>query len=156
MDNSIKIINEFEKKDKRIKLIKNKENNGALNSRYKGALYSKGEYIIFVDSDDIILKKGIDKAYNHIKNNNLDIVEFHSIFDNISNIYINRCHYLFYDVIYQPILSHVYYYKKNQVDEQNTALWNKLIKKNVALKALYNIGENYLNKKILIENDVIF
>ena len=49
----------------------------------------------------------------------------------------------------------VYYYKKNQVDEQNTALWNKLIKKNVALKALYNIGENYLNKKILIENDVI-
>ena len=155
MDNSIKIINEFEKKDKRIKLIKNKENKGALNSRYKGALYSKGEYIIFVDSDDIILKKGIDKAYNHIKNNNLDIVEFHSIFDNISNIYINRCHYLFYDVIYQPILSHVYYYKKNQVDEQNTALWNKLIKKNVALKALYNIGENYLNKKILIENDVI-
>ena len=90
-DNSIKIINEFEKKDKRIKLIKNKENKGALNSRYKGTLYSKGEYIIFVDSDDIILKKGIDKAYNHIKNNNLDIVEFHSIFDNISNIYILVC-----------------------------------------------------------------
>lgn len=154
-DDSIKIIKEFGKKDKRIKLIKNKENKGALNSRYKGALYSKGEYIIFVDSDDIILKNGINKAYNHIKNNNLDIVEFHPIFDNISNIYINRYHYKFYDVIYQPILSHIYYYDKKKVDEQNTALWNKLIKRIVALRALYNIGENYLDKKILIENDVI-
>ena len=154
-DNSIKIINELKNKDKRIKLIKNKENKGALNSRYKGALYSKGEYIIFVDSDDIILKKGIMKAYNHIKYYNLDMVEFHSIFDNITNIYINRCHYIFNDVIYQPILSHIYYYNKNRIDEQNTALWNKLIKKNIALKALYNIGEKYLNKKIIIENDVI-
>lgn len=154
-DNSIKIINEFKSKDKRIKLIKNKENKGALNSRYKGALYSKGEYILFVDSDDIILKNGIMKAYNHIKKYNLDMVEFHSIFDNITNAYINRCHYKFKDVIYQPILSHVYYYNKNTVDEQNTALWNKLIKKNIALKALYNIGEQYLNKEIVIENDVI-
>jgi glycosyltransferase involved in cell wall biosynthesis len=154
-DNSIKIINEFKRKDKRIKLIKNKENKGALNSRYKGALYSKGEYIIFVDSDDIILKEGIMKAYNHIKKYNLDMVEFHSIFDNITNVYINRCHYKFKDVIYQPILSHVYYYDKNRVDEQNTALWNKLIKKNIALKALYNIGEQYLYKEIVIENDVI-
>ena len=95
------------------------------------------------------------KAYNHIKYYNLDMVEFHSIFDNITNIYINRCHYKFNDVIYQPILSHVYYYNKNRVEEQNTALWNKLIKKNIALKALYNIGENYLNKEIIIENDVI-
>lgn len=154
-DNSIKIINEFRSKDKRIKLIKNKENKGALNSRYKGALYSKGEYIIFVDSDDIVLKKGIMKAYNHIKKYNLDMVEFHSIFDNITNIYINRCHYKFNEALYQPILSHIYYYNKNRVEEQNTALWNKLIKKNVALKALYNIGETYLNKEIIIENDVI-
>ena len=154
-DNSIQIINEFKSKDKRIKLMKNKENKGALNSRYKGALYSKGEYIIFVDSDDIVLKEGIMKAYIHIKRYNLDMVEFHSIFDNITNIYINRCHYKFNDVIYQPTLSHVYYYNKNKVDEQNTALWNKLIRKNTALKALYNIGEQYLSKEIIIENDVI-
>jgi glycosyltransferase involved in cell wall biosynthesis len=154
-DNSIEIINKFKKNDKRISLIKNKNNKGALNSRYKGAIYSKGEYIIFVDSDDIILKKGIKKAYNHIKNFNLDMVEFHIIFDNITNIYINKCHYKFYDIIYQPTLSHVYYYNRNKVDEQNSALWNKLIKKDIVLKTLNNIGENYLNKKIIIENDVI-
>jgi glycosyltransferase involved in cell wall biosynthesis len=154
-DNSIQKINEFQSKDKRIKLIKNIKNQGALNSRYKGAMFSKGEYIIFVDSDDIVLKEGIMKAYNHIKSNNLDMVEFNSIYDNVTEIYINRNYYKYRDIIYQPILSHIYYYQKNKGDEQNTALWDKLIKKDVALKSLKNIGENYLSKNIIIENDVI-
>ena len=28
------------------------------------------------------------KAYNHIKSNNLDMVEFNSIYDNVTEIYI--------------------------------------------------------------------
>ena len=154
-DKSIQIINEFQKKDKRIKLIKNRKNQGALNSRYKGAMFSKGEYIIFVDSDDIVLKEGIIKSYKHLKNNNLDMVEFHSVYDNVTRININRNYYKYRDIIYQPILSHIYYYQKNKGDEQNTALWDKLIRKEIVLKSLENIGENYLNKNIIIENDVI-
>lgn len=154
-DNSIQKINEFQSKDKRIKLIKNIKNQGALNSRYKGAIFSKGEYIMFVDSDDIVLKEGIIKAYSHIKSNNLDMVEFNSVYDNVTEIYINRNYYKYRDIIYQPILSHIYYYQKNKGDEQNTALWDKLIKKDIALKSLKNIGENYLSKNIIIENDVI-
>ena len=154
-DKSIQKINEFQKKDKRIKLIKNRKNQGALNSRFKGAMFSKGEYIIFVDSDDIVLKEGILKSYKHIKNNNLDMVEFHSVYDNVTEININRNYYKYRDIIYQPILSHIYYYQKNKADEQNTALWDKLIRKEVALKSLQNIGENYLSKNIIIENDVI-
>ena len=154
-DKSIQKINEFQKKDKRIKLIKNRKNQGALNSRFKGAMFSKGEYIIFVDSDDIVLKEGILKSYKHIKNNNLDMIEFHSVYDNVTEININRNYYKYRDIIYQPILSHIYYYQKNKADEQNTALWDKLIRKEVALKSLQNIGENYLSKNIIIENDVI-
>ena len=154
-DKSIQKINEFQKKDKRLKLIKNRKNQGALNSRFKGAMFSKGEYIIFVDSDDIVLKEGILKSYKHIKNNNLDMVEFHSVYDNVTEININRNYYKYRDIIYQPILSHIYYYQKNKADEQNTALWDKLIRKEVVLKSLQNIGENYLSKNIIIENDVI-
>jgi glycosyltransferase involved in cell wall biosynthesis len=154
-DNSIQKINEFQTKDKRIKLIKNIKNQGALYSRFKGAMFSNGEYIIFVDSDDIVLKEGIIKSYKHIKSNNLDMVEFNSVYDNVTEIYINRNYYKYRDIIYQPVLSHIYYYQKNKGDEQNTALWDKLIKKDVALKSLKNIGENYLSKNIIIENDVI-
>ena len=66
-DKSIEIISIFQKNDKRIKLIKIKKNSGTLYTRYIGALYANGEYIIFVDTDDIVLKAGIMKAYNHIK-----------------------------------------------------------------------------------------
>ena len=100
-DKSIEIIEEFKKYDNRIKLIKNNKNMGTLNTRYKGALFSKGEYIIFVDSDDIVLKKGIMKAYNHMKKKNLDMVEFHSVFEINSSIsFINR-RYIIYIVFFE-------------------------------------------------------
>ena len=62
-DKSVKIINRFKKMDKRIKLIKNKINRGTLYSRSQGAIHSKGEYIIFIDSDDLILQDGIYNSY---------------------------------------------------------------------------------------------
>jgi hypothetical protein len=40
------------------------------------------------------------------------------------------------------------------MDGQNISLLNKLIKKNITMKDLYNIGEQNLNKEIIIENDV--
>ena len=62
-DNGVKLINEYIEIDKRIKLIKNKINKGALYSRIQGAIHSKGEYIIFIDSDDLVLRNGIYNSY---------------------------------------------------------------------------------------------
>ena len=83
------------KTDKRIKLIKNKINRGSLYSRYKGAIMAKGKYIIFVDSDDIILQNGINNAYNYINNNKLDMVQFHSVFEYKGKVFISRRYYKF-------------------------------------------------------------
>ena len=154
-DKSIAIIKEFMIKDKRIKLIKNKKNRGSLYARYIGAIHAKGKYIIFVDSDDIILKNGIKIAYNFINNNNLDMIQFHSVFEKNGKIFISRRYYKYLNVIYQPILSNIFYYEKNNGCEKNTALWDKLIKKDTVLKSLKFIGKKYLKDKIIIENDVI-
>ena len=155
-DNSIKIINFFTKKDKRIKLIKNKKNRGSLFSRYKGSIFAKGEYIIFIDSDDIILKEGILNSYNYIKKKNLDMIEFNSVFErNSTNIYITRRYFKYSSIIKQPILSYIFYYQKNKGAELNTALWDKLIKREIIIKSLNYIGNKYLNKRVIIENDVI-
>ena len=155
-DNSIKIINNFMKKDKRIKLIKNKKNMGTLFTRYNGAIYAKGEYIIFVDSDDIVLKEGISNSYNYIKQKNLDMIEFNTIFEENNNtVYISRRYYKYSKIIYQPILSYIFYYTKNKGLELNTALWDKLTKREIVIKSFNFMGKEYLNKKIIIENDVI-
>ena len=158
-DESVNIIKEFKKKDKRIKLKINKKNMGSLYTRYKGAKYGKGEYFIFVDSDDIILKEGILNSYNFLKENKLDMIEFNSVFEkNNSNIFISRRYYKYSGIIYQPILAYIYYYnyKKKNAIEHNTALWDKLIKRKIVLKSLKYIGQKFLEKNIIIENDVIF
>ena len=54
-DRSVEIITKFKEKDKRINLLRNKKNMHSLYSRYKGAIFSRGKYIYFVDSDDITL-----------------------------------------------------------------------------------------------------
>lgn len=153
-DNSTEIINEFQKKDKRIKLIKNKRNMGALYSRCNGAIKANGEYIIFVDPDDMVLREGLINSYNYIKLNNLDMVQFNSVFNYKGKIYINQRYYKYLNKIYQPILSYIFYYRFNSGFEGNTALWDKLINKNIAIKSINYLG-NFIEEKIIKENDVV-
>lgn len=72
-DNSLNIINEYRKKDKRIKLINNK-NNGVSYSRNIGIKQSTGDYIMFVDSDDWIDKDAIKNMYALAIKNSCDLI----------------------------------------------------------------------------------
>ena len=156
-DNGVKLINEYIKIDKRIKLIKNKINKGALYSRIQGAIHSKGEYIIFIDSDDLVLRNGIYNSYNYIKKNDLSIIQFNSIFKTNETLKLNQRYFKYDNIIKQPILSYVFYYNENgkKGAELNTALWDKLIKKDVVAKTIKFIGKEYYEQNIKIENDVI-
>jgi glycosyltransferase involved in cell wall biosynthesis len=154
-DKSVKIINKFRKRDKRIILINNKKNMGSLYSRAIGAKIAKGDYFIFFDSDDIILKEGILKAYNHIVKYKLDLVHYLSIMHTKNYIYTTKYFYQYKNVIKQPILSYIFFYYKKSGVEQNFFLWDKLVKKEVVLKSLKYIGKNFIQSRILIENDVV-
>ena len=54
-DNSLKICNEYKRKDNRIKII-NKENQGLVLARKSGLDEATGKYIIFIDGDDWVHK----------------------------------------------------------------------------------------------------
>lgn len=70
-DNSLNIINKFASIDQRIIVIRNEINKGVSNSRNIGIKESKGEFLFFIDSDDVLkcnyLEKMIDEQ---IKNKN--------------------------------------------------------------------------------------
>ena len=65
-------VKELASKDKRIRLIVNKKNFGAGMSRNIGIKSSKGNYISFIDSDDIWMKNKIERQLKFMKKNNLD------------------------------------------------------------------------------------
>ena len=68
------ICDEYEKKDKRVKVI-HKKNGGLSDARNAGLNIATGKYIGFVDSDDIIHPQMYEKLYNCINKYNSDIVQ---------------------------------------------------------------------------------
>ena len=71
-DNSLNIINQFQKIDKRIKIFKNKKNVGLTKSLNLLIKETKGELIARQDADDISKKERIKKQLDFIAHKNLD------------------------------------------------------------------------------------
>ena len=73
IDNTLKILKEFEKTDERIHVF-TQENTGPGIARNNGINKTKGEYLIFLDSDDIFEDTMLEELYSKIKGNDNDIV----------------------------------------------------------------------------------
>ena len=71
-DKSVDIINKYSKKDKRVKLFKNKVNSKAAVSRNNGIKKSSGRYLCFLDADDLWDKQKLEKQVNFMKNNDCE------------------------------------------------------------------------------------
>ncbi|MBR1825780.1 MAG: glycosyltransferase [Alphaproteobacteria bacterium] len=74
-DDSLKILKEYAAKDKRIVVI-DQENQGLSCSRNNALKIAKGEYILFLDSDDYIRADACEVLYKKSKENNLDMLNF--------------------------------------------------------------------------------
>ena len=81
-DNSMDIAKEYAKNDSRIKIIKNRQNQGPFTSRNNAVLAANGEYLVFLDSDDFLDLRACEIAYNATKNGYYDIVTFGSYYWN--------------------------------------------------------------------------
>lgn len=75
-DNSQSILEEYASKDQRIKIIV-KENGGLSDARNVGMANATGEYINFLDSDDLIHPQTFEISYALIKREQADIVSWY-------------------------------------------------------------------------------
>lgn len=74
-DKSAFICDEYAKEDDRIKVIHQK-NGGLSAARNTGIECSKGEYLLFVDSDDYVVETALAELVNKAENEKSDIVLF--------------------------------------------------------------------------------
>ena len=72
-DKCPQILDNYAKKDNRIKVI-HKENGGIAQARETGLKASTGEFVKFVDDDDILLPKACEICYNKAKKSGADIL----------------------------------------------------------------------------------
>lgn len=76
-DNSVSIIKEYCKKDNRISLIiRDTEPKGGSHCRNIGAFNANGEYVMFLDADDLLSEICLQNRLKAIENTNYDFVVF--------------------------------------------------------------------------------
>jgi glycosyltransferase involved in cell wall biosynthesis len=164
-DETINIIKRLQSQDKRIKIINHNKNLGVYSSRIKSILYSKGEYILLMDPDDMILNPNLfQELFNYYLKNNLDIIEFSVYYqeEKRKKIYLpskdefNHYHSFKKNIIYQPELSNILFYKPNSNNYSKIicrTIWNKLYKKDIFIKAINYIEKEFHNKFLVASDD---
>ena len=91
-DKSGDICDYYMKKDSRIRVI-HKKNGGLSDARNRGARECKGEYIFFVDGDDTVSPRMVEKAVGQGERYNADMVIFD--FESIEQVTGRRDRYTF-------------------------------------------------------------
>ena len=163
-DNSINLIKEFMKNEPRIKLLINNENKGQFHSKMKGVLNAKGEYILFLDHDNFYANKyAFSILYEESQKNNLDLLGFSSIVAGFKNITISSeltiAEYLNYietPIIYRPYIKERYLNLKLTKAESSTSSCLYLIKREVFIKVINLLGDEFFNRNIDQHEDTIF
>lgn len=73
-DGTPEILKEYKERDSRIKIVLKDRNEGLSVSRNTALQLAKGDYVTFVDGDDVIDLNLIEMAYNTAVNENADMV----------------------------------------------------------------------------------
>lgn len=126
-DSTQKIIDWYESEYENVRSLQ-KINGGVADTRNAGIKMARGEYIAFMDNDDMIRPDMIEKLYNSITKNNCDIA-IAPLYRLVDNGYTTHCNLPFetdkaididkyLSILYTPNL-------------YNCAIWNKLYRASI-------------------------
>ena len=144
-DNSPKILSEYSRRHKNIKVI-NQQNKGLGKTRDTGVKNATGEFIGFVDADDIVDREMFEKLYKLAKKNNAEVA-----FCNLSLFPLNSGSKK--KIWYNPFngeLSGDFLYR-------NTQPWNKIFSHNLfdRLNAKFNKNDSLCTLLMVKANGIV-
>jgi len=140
-DNSLKILKKLSKKDQRIKIINNDRNHGLLYSRAMGISNSTGEYLMNLDPDDKLSNNNdLSTLYKYSKNKKYDLITFL-----IKRIPTNKKDVEFFK-----------YLDETQLNRTDWYITNKLVRKEIFMKAFHEFKEEIFDERWNYHEDNIW
>jgi glycosyltransferase involved in cell wall biosynthesis len=88
IDDTIEYVSKFPS----VKLLRQKDKTGMYGAIHQGFLESKGEYITWVNADDMVISDGFAKLYLSAQNKNADLAYSHGIHHFVEKYYYKK-HY---------------------------------------------------------------
>jgi glycosyltransferase involved in cell wall biosynthesis len=92
-DNSWKIIQDYVKKDKRIRAFRNEKNSGVTVTLNNGLKHCKGEFIARMDSDDFVSSSRFERQISLLERKNADICSTNLCFVSSNGAIIGKRNY---------------------------------------------------------------
>lgn len=143
-DSSVDIINQFIDKDSRIRIITKEHNEGAMKARETAYRNALGEYLFFLDGDDIMVDDILEKLYYEASIKDADIV--------ISDFYYHYIHGLLkYEERTSGITDRPDSYLKGMLKGKSCSLCGHLYHKQLFVdNELINFPISFSEDKILL------
>ncbi|MFX0186796.1 MAG: glycosyltransferase family 2 protein [Candidatus Hodarchaeota archaeon] len=157
-DNSLEIIKNYANKDKKIRVIRNRENLGLAKSLNKAIRLSSADYIARQDYDDISLPHRLEKQLKFLQENpllafcgcnvklkegDLNFIKFFEYEDIFKNQIIENCFAHSTIFIRREVFDLYGYYNEKLRHGQDFELWCRLIYK-------YKLKAGNIKEKLLI------
>ena len=160
-DETYERLLEAQKKEPRIKIIKNKKNRGIMYSRLYGALQSTGSYVTFLDSDDLYINENLlESAYNMALQKDLDLIQYEYIGSTFNGeesydylvAYVSKAKYN--EIVYPPQLKTLLFGQKVSPGGSGI-VYDKLYRRNVINKMAEFLGEDLIHMHLIFMEDFL-
>lgn len=145
-DDSMKKVIEMAQQDYRIKIIRHEKNRGLSAARNTGLTSAKGKYILFMDSDDVLMPNAISQLYQEAEQRAVDVVYFDyvKLYDAIPNYEkVNHCEKIRYDGIYT---GREFFCRTMECGEWKCEVWRQFVKREFLLNHKISFLEGILHE----------